>query len=224
MYDLYVFDLDGTLIESYKTIGNLFNKVLDDNNLEVLDLELYKYLLGDGAKVLVEKGLKRSLEIKGEYVSEEEFNRILEKIYPEYMDLYNNFDDNITKPYDCIKSTLNILKGWNKKIAICTNKPQPATDIIVDKIFGKDYFDMVVGMTDERVRKPDKSMLVSIVENLDIDKSRVAYFGDTSVDIRTGKNAEVVTVGVTWGFREKEELMEFGADRIINRPMDILRV
>mgnify|MGYP001945493696 FL=1 len=79
-------------------------------------------------------------------------------------------------------------------------------------------------MTDERVRKPDKSMLVSIMENLDIDKSRVAYFGDTSVDIRTGKNAEVVTVGVTWGFREKEELMEFGADRIINRPMDILRV
>lgn len=224
MYDLYVFDLDGTLIDSYKTIGSLFNKVLDDNNLEVLDLELYKYLLGDGAKVLVEKGLKRSLEIKGEYVSKEEFNRILEKIYPEYMDLYNNFDDNITKPYDCIKSTLNILKGWKKKIAICTNKPQPATDIIVDKIFGKDYFDMVVGMTDERVRKPDKSMLVSIMENLDIDKSRVAYFGDTSVDIRTGKNAEVVTVGVTWGFREKEELMEFGADRIINRPMDILRV
>ena len=109
MYDLYVFDLDGTLIDSYKTIGSLFNKVLDDNNLEVLDLELYKYLLGDGAKVLVEKGLKRSLEIKGEYVSEEEFNRILEKIYPEYMDLYNNFDDNITKSYVCLKSTLNLL-------------------------------------------------------------------------------------------------------------------
>lgn len=224
MYDLYVFDLDGTLIDSYKTIGKLFNITLEKNNLPPLDLELYRYLLGDGAKALVEKGLKRSLEIKGEFISEEEFVKIQDRIYPEYIEFYNTFDDDITKPFDCIKSTLNILKGWGKKLAICTNKPQPATDIIVDKIFGKDYFDMVIGMTEERPRKPDPKVLKDIIDNFNIDKSRVAYFGDTSVDMITGRNAEVFTVGVTWGFRGKEELMANGANKIIDRQMDILRV
>lgn len=224
MYDLYVFDLDGTLIDSYKTIGKLFNITLEKNNLPPLDLELYRYLLGDGAKVLVEKGLKRSLEIKGEFISEGEFTKLQDRIYPEYIEFYNTFDDDITKPFDCIKSTLNILKGWGKKLAICTNKPQPATDIIVDKIFGKDYFDMVIGMTEERPRKPDPKVLNDIIDNFNIDKSRVAYFGDTSVDMITGRNAEVFTVGVTWGFRGKEELMANGANKIIDRQMDILRV
>lgn len=224
MYDLYVFDLDGTLIDSYKTIGKLFNITLEKNNLPPLDLELYRYLLGDGAKALVEKGLKRSLEIKGEFISEEEFIKLQDRIYPEYIEFYNTFDDDITKPFDCIKSTLNILKGWGKKLAICTNKPQPATDIIVDKIFGKDYFDMVIGMTEERPRKPDPKVLKDIIDNFNIDKSRVAYFGDTSVDMITGRNAEVFTVGVTWGFRGKEELMANGANKIIDRQMDILRV
>lgn len=224
MYDLYVFDLDGTLIDSYKTIGKLFNITLEKNNLPPLDLELYRYLLGDGAKALVEKGLKRSLEIKGEFISEDEFIKLQDRIYPEYIEFYNTFDDDITKPFDCIKSTLNILKGWGKKLAICTNKPQPATDIIVDKIFGKDYFDMVIGMTEERPRKPDPKVLKDIIDNFNIDKSRVAYFGDTSVDMITGRNAEVFTVGVTWGFRGKEELMANGANKIIDRQMDILRV
>lgn len=224
MYDLYIFDLDGTLIDSYKTIGGLFNNTLKKYNLPEINLEEYRYLLGNGAKNLVNKGIKRSLELKGENLTKDEFDELENKIYSYYIDYYENYDDNITESFSGIKSTLNILKAWNKKIAICTNKPQKATDNIVNKIFGENYFDMVVGVTDYSIRKPSPIMLEDIIKKLNTNKDRVAYFGDTSVDMETGRNAGVLTVGVTWGFRDKEELMNTGAQRIIDREMDILRV
>lgn len=224
MYKAYVFDLDGTLIDSLKTIANAFNMQVEKQGYEPIEEKAFNYLVGDGPKILTERAVDLLIERDNLNLSEKEKNELVEIIYKEYMDYYLNMDDTFTKAFDGVRESLDDLKSRNKLIAVCTNKPLEATHIVLDNIFGRNYFDYIVGLEDGVKQKPDPEMMNKLMGELKINSEDIAYFGDTSTDMLTAKNLNIYAVGVTWGFRTKEELVKFGADKILEDPLKIMEV
>jgi phosphoglycolate phosphatase len=110
------------------------------------------------------------------------------------------------------------------RTVVLSNKPDFATLKIVGELFADDPFEIVRGARDGVPLKPDPTSALEIVSELGLSAARSVFVGDTPVDIKTGRNARIRTVGVTWGFREADELLESGADHIIDTPLELLEV
>ena len=92
---------------------------------------------------------------------------------------------------------------------------------MVKALYGEGYFDYVTGQTPGGILKPDPSVVLWVMEHFGASREECLYFGDTSTDMQTGKNAGIFTVGVLWGFRGREELLENGADLLLEHPRQI---
>ncbi|WP_242491877.1 HAD family hydrolase [Miniphocaeibacter massiliensis] len=224
MFKAYVFDLDGTIIDSIKMISSCFNDELKKISIKPLEENLFNYFVGDGPKVLVDKAFEYIANRDNTNYDKVKLTRLKDDFLKNYLESYNNVDDNYSTLYPGIKESLEYLKRNNKKLAICTNKPLKATKNVLKINFGENYFDYVIGLEDETKKKPDPYMMNRIMKELNLKCKDIAYFGDTSTDMLTAKNVNVYAVGVLWGFREKEELIEFGADKIISDPLDIMKI
>ena len=126
------------------------------------------------------------------------------------------------KPYEGIPETLDALKKAGIKIAVFSNKPHERTVDVVETLFGKGYFDEILGQADGRPKKPSPNGVFELAKKLDVEVQDIAYVGDTSTDMMTGKSAGAWTIGVLWGFRGRDELEKYKADVIIDKPSDIL--
>lgn len=219
MYKLFVFDLDGTLVDSLGIIARTFNSVLRRYGLPSIQKEKFNYFAGDGPAVLVRRAIEYLKSEGRVQPGEEEF--IFQGVYPDYLETYDQLKDDLTRPYLGIEKVLDRLKEENRMIAICTNKRKIAAANLVQSIFSVE-FDYISALDDGISRKPEPDMLNIVIEKLGVSKSEVLYFGDTNTDMKTGKNAAVDTVGVTWGFREREELEAFQPQAIIDHPKEIL--
>lgn len=224
MYKGYVFDLDGTIVDSLENIGNLLNKKLRIKNIEPIPIDIYRILVGDGSRKLVQRSVELIKERDRLNWNEKEEEEFFNNLYDDFMYSYLNKYEGDSKEYDGIKESLDYLKKNNKLIVICTNKPLPAAYLILNNLFGENYFDYIVGVEDNIKTKPDPQMINMIMEKLELKKEEIVYFGDTSTDMITAKNAGIFAVGVTWGFRDKEELIKYGADKVINNPLDIMGI
>ena len=107
-------------------------------------------------------------------------------------------------------------------MAILSNKPHFATCGVITSLFGEGYFDCVYGQREDVPIKPDPTAVLGIMQELNATPEQCLYIGDTGTDMKTGKNAKLCTVGVTWGFRGKDELIQNGADMIIDTPCQLL--
>lgn len=215
MYKCCIFDLDGTLVDSIKAISYTTNLTLKKYNLGPIDEERYKHLVGDGYKVLIERALKECGDT--ELVNYEDAL----VTYMKYFEVHCLHE---VKAYDGIKDMLNNIKENNLKIAVLSNKPHERTIENVESIFGKGYFDIVAGEQEGIRIKPDKEGVIKILDNLGINNSECLYIGDTDTDMKTGIGAEVDTIGVTWGFRDRKELEGFNPKYIANHPSEITSI
>lgn len=209
-----IFDLDGTLTNTLKSLWKSTNMALATAGLPPHEIDSYKYFAGNGAKELIRKSLIADGDTELVYFDSvmEAYNRIFEE--------YCMYE---VKPYDGIRELLKALKEKGLHLAVNSNKPQPRTVDVVEEIFGKDMFDLLVGQCEERRRKPAPDGVNYILEQLDLDKADVLYIGDTCTDMQTGKSAGVFTVGALWGFRDRQELVENHADAIIEKPLELLQ-
>ena len=114
-----------------------------------------------------------------------------------------------------------LLKRNGVKIAVFSNKPHESAIGVVETVFGKGLFDHIQGQTDLIPIKPDPAGVFEILEKFGVEKDECLYFGDTNTDMLTAHNAGVTAVGVTWGFRPRSELEEYGADIIIDSAAEI---
>ena len=146
-----------------------------------------------------------------------------DKVYGDYMKAYDADVLYLTYIYDGIKETLEALKEKGIELAVLSNKPDFAARSAVEMFFGKDYFDVVFGQRENVAIKPDPAGVFEILDILAAEKEDCLYIGDTAVDMKTGKSAGLYTVGVLWGFREKEELESANADSIIESPEELLK-
>lgn len=209
-----IFDMDGTVVDTINSIAYFANNALNKYGLDSIDTEKYKILVGNGAKVLVERMVAHTGG------SESDF----EKVYKEYTTTYENNFMYLAKPYEGIMDMLNELKSMGIESVILSNKPHSTAIKISDTLFGSDLIKHCFGGRDGIKLKPDPSALFEIIDLLGVKGEECLYIGDTSTDMKTGKNADVFTVGVLWGFRGREELESSGADAIISKPGELIDI
>ena len=212
MIKLCVFDLDGTVLDTIHTIAYYGNYALNKNGIEPIDVEEYKYLAGTGAVNLV----KNMLRFRNSFTDEN-----FEKVFHDYDTAYNANTSYMSGMFDGMQETLDSIKAMGVKIAIISNKPHFAATGVVNSLFGEGYFDLVYGQREGIPIKPNPTAVLQILSEVGVDKAECLYIGDTGTDMQTGKNSGLYTIGVLWGFRGKEELLENGADMTIEKPHEL---
>lgn len=210
-----IFDLDGTLLDTIKTIAYYGNKSLSKYGFETFPEDKYKYFVGNGAVLLIE----RALDAQGALTKEN-----FDKVYPFYNNIYNADTLYLTEPYSGIKDMLRELKKDGIKTAVLSNKPHEAASDVVEKLLGKDLIDICCGGKDGVPLKPDPWGANEILKALSSDKEHSFFVGDTYVDMKTGINAGLCPIGVTWGFRPESELLEAGAKFIANNTDELIKI
>ena len=213
MTKLCIFDLDGTVLDTVHTIAYYGNYALSKHGIEPIEDKEYNYFAGNGAVNLI----KRALRFR-DALTDETF----EKVFADYNTAYNANTSYLTAPFEGIKETLDAIKAQGIKMAILSNKPHFATCGVINSLFGEGYFDCVYGQRENVPIKPDPTAVYGIMNEMNVNPEDCLYIGDTGTDMKTGKNANLCTVGVTWGFRGKDELIQGGADIIIDEPRQLL--
>ena len=213
MTKLCIFDLDGTVLDTVESIAHYGNYALEQHSIEPIPSAEYKFLAGNGIANLI----KNMLNFRSAYTDE-----LYEKVFRTYDDAYNANVSYKSKIFDGLKETLDEIKAKDIKLAIVSNKPDFAARKVVKEIYGDGYFAFVTGQTDGGPLKPDPAVVLNVIKEFGVEKSECIYVGDTSTDMKTGKNAGLYTVGVLWGFRGREELLDNGADVLIEKPEELL--
>jgi len=203
-----IFDLDGTLINSLQDIADSMNRVLAAKGYKTHDYDSYRYFIGRGLRNLVSRVLPD--EAKTE-----------ETLISLYTSLLVDYDKNClqkTQMYQGISELLDFLVSKNLKLAILSNKADIFTKKIARELMSKWPFEVILGSGNDIPRKPDPTGALMVSKTLQVSPFEILYVGDTSVDMQTAIAAGMFPVGVTWGFRTRQELMESGAQAIIDHP------
>lgn len=215
MYRLCIFDLDGTLADTLESLVFSVNETLREMGLSPIRAEQCRQFVGNGARVLMEKALLEA--------GEPTLRRL-----DEAMEVYGRiFDENCTYhvvPYEGVAGLLQDLKQAGCKLAVLSNKPHRQAVHVVESVFGKEMFQRIQGQKEGIPRKPDPEAALQFAKELGVLPEDTVYIGDSEVDIATGTNAHMMTVGVEWGFRSRAILQEAGAAHIVSRPEEIMKL
>ena len=213
MIRLAIFDLDGTVLDTVASIAHFGNLALSKNGIDPIETAEYKYLAGNGISRLIHNMLTfRGCDTPVLY----------ERVYRDYDDAYNADVAYLTTSFDGLPEVLDEFKRRGVALAIVSNKPDFAARGVTEAVYGRGYFDFVMGQTPDFPLKPDPTSVLSVIERFGVKREEVLYVGDTSTDMLTGRNAGLRTVGVLWGFRDREELVGSGADVIVQVPRALL--
>jgi phosphoglycolate phosphatase len=211
---LVVFDLDGTLIDSLGDLADAMNGVLEGLGYPDHPRDSYRHFVGDGIEMLVRRALP------SEFVDSTDIPRVVLTLREEYSTRWLA----TTRPYPGIPELLHELRSRGVATAVLSNKPDHATRAIVEQLFADHEFGVVRGALDGVPLKPNPAAVHEIVSRLGVTPQASAFVGDTPVDMATGVNAGTFTVGVTWGFRDRHELVAAGADRIIDEALQLIDI
>ena len=210
MRKICIFDFDGTLADTMENIAFYVTKTLNEYNLPSINTKIVNSFVGNGAAKLIERAL--------EYVkSDLSCGNVLKT----YMSHYDNDPCHLVKIYDGIEKALISLKENGYDLAVLSNKPHTSTSLIIEKLFPKDTFYMYLGKSDKFKIKPDPEAVNYIAEGFNKEES--FFIGDSDVDIKTGKNANLKTIAVTWGFRSREILEAENPDFIADNAEEMLK-
>ena len=208
-----IFDLDGTLIDTIDDIGNSTNLMLEELGFKTYGRKDYKLMVGNGFRNLVISALPDG--------SSEE---LVDKAYDRFVYYYDLHYKDTSCPYDGIISLLKELNAKGVMIAVNSNKRDDYTKALIKQLFGDVNFIEVVGQREGVPSKPSPDGAKIILDAMNLNNEEVVFVGDTKVDIATGKNAGLKTIGVLWGFRDRQELETAGADDIVATPKEILAI
>lgn len=206
-----IFDLDGTLLDTLDDIHNVVNRVLQLNDLPVKTIPEVKAAVGRGVEELVLR-----LFPSGELSAQRAF-----KIASDIRETFLLHGTVLTKPYSGIEEMLDTLVGRGIPMAVLTNKPQASAEKAVSVYLPDVPFRTVQGAMPGFPIKPESEIAMKVVLKLGTLPEETLMVGDSDVDMDTAKNAGLIAVGVSWGFRSVELLLEHGADVIVNDPMEI---
>ncbi len=207
-----IFDLDGTLVNSIHDISDSMNAVLKNGNYPTHSYSTYETFIGGGIRDLVSKSLPSSSD---ETKISVYFSAMLAQ--------YKKNCTNKTYVYKEIPELIKTLIEKKLKLAVLSNKADALTKKVVQKKLPS-LFAEVHGMTTEVLKKPNPKVVLSICKKLHLNPKETMYVGDTAVDIKTAKNAGMISVAVTWGFRSKASLMCLDPDFSIDSPKELLEL
>ena len=214
-YKACIFDLDGTLADTLRSIAGFGNDTLAAFGLPAIPVEEYKQLVGNGADVLMD----RMLRTVGAQLPPEERKRFRQ----EYDRRYEAQPMRFVVPYPGLPELLGELKSRGLKLGVLSNKPDNMAQYIAGDLFGG-LIHQAHGQRAGIPTKPDPTAVLHIAADFGVDPSRVLYVGDSGVDMQTGRNAGMHPCGVLWGFRGEQELRENGAEFLARTAQELCSI
>lgn len=208
-YQLAIFDLDGTLLDTLEDLADSTNYVMRSFGYPERTLAEVRRFVGNGIRKLLERSAPNGTP------SEE-----IDRMFEQFKEYYGAHCADKTKPYDGIMELLASLKKKGVRLAVVSNKADYAVKALCEQYFCG-CFDEAVGERVGIARKPAPDTVNEVLKNLKIDKSNAVYIGDSEVDVQTAKNAEMDGIAVDWGFRDKKVLKEAGAETIVSTPAEL---
>ena len=209
-YKSYIFDLDGTLLDSLTDLAASCNYALRINNMPERTIDEVRMFVGNGVRKLMERAIPDGNR-----------NELFQKTYTDFRDHYLIHNLDHTSPYNGIITMLNSLKDDGCNIAVVSNKFYAATQELVNHFFG-DYVSVAIGERDNIRKKPSPDTVFEALRQLNVEKDGAVYIGDSDVDVMTAKNCGMPCISVLWGFRDKKFLIEHGANVFVEKPSEIL--
>lgn len=209
-YDVYVFDLDGTLLDTLGDLTASVNHALRWAGMPERTLEEIRWFVGNGVKKLMERAIPDGLN-----------NPRFDEVYQEFRDHYLHHGQDTTVPYPGITELLQALKDEGKQIAVVSNKFYKATEELCQHFFGG-LVDVAIGEREGIRKKPAPDTVEEALRQLKADRAHAVYIGDSDVDIQTARNSGLPCISVLWGFRDQDFLLAHGATTLVVNPSDIL--
>ncbi len=207
-FKLIIFDLDGTLVDTSRDITNALNYALHSYGFKKIAVEETIQMIGEGITRLIEKvlGLEK-LQLKDEAIRK-------------FLDYYSEHLIDYSKVYPYVRETLEKLNGYKK--AVISNKREYLSTKLLDKLDLLMYFDLIVGSDTTPESKPSAMPVIYVYTKFGLEPHETIMVGDSNYDIEAGKKAGVKTIGVTYGYREKQYLID--ADYLIDSFNDLLPI
>ena len=207
-----VFDLDGTLLNTIKTINYYLNLALTKNGLDEINESQCMSFVGDGVHLLIQRALDSLGADNGEN---------FDKVFHDYNEAYNQNPYYLTEPYPGVLELISDLRSRGIRTAVLSNKPDFATKAAVAHFF-PECFDLVLGGRENIPLKPSPDTLCHIMSELSVTKEQTLYVGDSEVDVRTVLTAKIEkAIFVTYGFRSRDQLLKAGAKLLSDNPLGI---
>ncbi|CAG36863.1 HAD family hydrolase [Desulfotalea psychrophila] len=212
-FSAILFDLDGALVDSIEDLAASCNKVLAARNFPVHRVEDYNFFVGDGLDVLMERIVPPGTSAEVLVACCQEFGLHYQECWHEN-----------STPYKGIKQMINDLREAEIPLGILSNKPDAFTQKVVEFFFPEHPFTYISGQRADVPKKPNAAGALLAARTMGIEAQEMLFIGDTSVDMQTGKNSGMTSLGVSWGFRPIKELRAHRADFIVNTPQEIVEL
>lgn len=209
-YKAAIFDLDGTLVDTLEDIAESVNVNLEKLELPVHPVDSFLLKIGNGNRMMVSRSLPADKQ------------HLLDELLAMQLEYYAEHFCDYSQIYPGINKMLAELKQQNLQLAVLSNKPDHLTQKLVGHLFDDSTFAIVRGHLPDAVHKPDPGSALAIAAQLNIEPPGIVFVGDTSMDMQTANSAGMFAVGVTWGFRSRDELTTAGADCLIDQPDELM--
>ena len=211
-YDAYIFDLDGTLLDTLPDLVNITNMALAEYGMPARTRDEINSFVGNGGRALLGKAVSPGTE-----------DAVVDEIFAYWRALYPEYGHKYTKPYEGMPEALAQLKADGAKLGVLSNKFDAAAKAVIAEHY-PGVFDSVQGEGPDTPRKPDPTGLRAMLDAFGVKPEHVAYVGDSGSDMAVAHAVGCLAVGVTWGYRSASDLQTAGADVLIDAPFQLYNI
>ncbi|MDE6647346.1 MAG: HAD family hydrolase [Prevotella sp.] len=210
-YDTYIFDLDGTLLNTLQDLAASVNYALSQYQMPTHDIVAVRNFVGNGVRLLMERATPDGAQ-----------NPQFEAVFATFRQHYMEHSLDTTRPYDGIPEMLRELKRQGKRLAVVSNKFYAATQELVAYFFPE--IEVAIGEHEsEGIRKkPAPDTVYEALRQLGVGKENAVYVGDSDVDLMTARNSGLPCISVLWGFRDRDFLLSHGATTFVRKPPELV--
>ena len=213
-----IFDLDGTLLDTLDDLTDSVNHVISNHGFCPVNRENVRNFIGNGARLLVERSMYSKNGELDVHVTDPELVKLC---HEEFLAHYSKNLNVKTAPYSGVIDVLECLCKKNIPVAVVSNKPDAAVKELCNSHF-KNYLQIALGEVAGQPRKPDPAVLFDVIKRLECDTA--IYVGDSEPDIRVAENAKIPSILMTWGFRDRQILIDNGAKILADNSTELLEV
>ena len=211
-YKTFIFDLDGTLLDTLGDLAAAVNYALREHGMPEHSIDDVRRFVGNGVRKLMERAIPDGTA-----------NPEFEATFATFRQYYMAHSLDTTRPYDGIPETLAALKARGCRLAVVSNKMMAATQELCQYFF-PDTIEVAIGENEaEGIRKkPAPDTVFTALRQLGVGKDDAVYVGDSDVDLETARQSGLPCITVLWGFRDRDFLIKHGAKTFVSAPLELL--
>ena len=211
-YNTYIFDLDGTLLDTLTDLAASVNYALRTHGIPEHTIDDVRRFVGNGVRKLMERAVPDGTD-----------NPLFDEAFATFRQHYMEHSLDTTRPYDGIPETLAALKAKGCRLAVVSNKMMAATQELCRHFF-PDTVEVAIGEHEAAGirKKPAPDTVIAALRQLGVGEEGAVYIGDSDVDIATARNSSLPCISVLWGFRDRDFLLQHGATTLISAPKELL--